>query len=344
MPIEESIMNKIVKFVLACSVPLALAAPVLAHHSAAAYDTQKEITVTGTVMQYRFGNPHIYMTLQVKRADGSAGAVEVEAGAASVLNGLGFKKDSVAAGDVVTITGNPSRNNPDKAMLGKDLYKRDGAYYPLNIASRSIYAARNETATSIAGTWFAPRAEFNAFLGGARNWPVTEKGKAAMAANVDPKATTQKDCIPIGAPAVMFYPVANTITVQSDRVVMKVDWMDAERTIYLDGRKHPPARETFLHGHSVGRWESDTLVVETANFKEHPMGLSASLPSSTQKRLTERFRLSPDHKNLIYSGVIEDPVYLARPVEWSGQWEYRPNMPHSNEKCDLEVARKFLRD
>jgi hypothetical protein len=162
--------------------------------------------------------------------------------------------------------------------------------------------------------------------------------------SADPKANTQKDCIPIGAPALMFYPVANTITVQRDRVTMKVDWMDSERTIYLDGRKHPPAGETSLLGHSVGRWEGDTLVVETTNFKDHPMGLSTSLPSSTQKRLTERFGLSQDRKSLIYSGVIEDPVYLSRPVEWSGQWQYRPNMPHSNEKCDLEVARKFLRD
>ena len=337
-------MNKIARFVLVCSILAALAAPALAHHSAAAYDTQKEVTVTGTVSQYRFGNPHVYMTLQVKKADGSTGAVEVEAGAASVLNPLGFKKDSVAAGDVVTVIGNPGRNSPDKSVLGKDLYKKDGTYYPLNIASRSIYASRNETATSIAGTWFPPRTEFNAFLGGARNWAVTEKGKVAMAANTDPKATTQKDCIPIGAPAVMFYPVADTITVQRDRVVMKVDWMQSDRVIYLDGRKHPLAGETFLHGHSVGRWEGDTLVVETTNFKEHAMGLSASLPSSTQKHLTERFRLSTDHKNLIYSGVIEDPVYLARPVEWSGQWQYRPTMPHSNEKCDLEVARKFLRD
>jgi hypothetical protein len=140
----------------------------------------------------------------------------------------------------------------------------------------------------------------------------------------------------------MFYPVANTVTVQRDRVVMKVDWMDSERTIYLDGRKHPPASQVFLHGHSVGRWEGNTLVAETTNFKEHPMGLSGSLPSSTQKRLTERFGLSPDGKSLIYSGTIEDPVYLAKPVAWTGQWMYRPNMPHSNEKCDLEVARKFL--
>ncbi|PYS47059.1 MAG: hypothetical protein DMG13_28785 [Acidobacteria bacterium] len=336
-------MNKIAKFVLACSMSLPLAAPALAHHSAAAYDTQQEVKMTGTITEYKFKNPHVYMTLQVRKADGSTAAIEIEAGAASVLSPLGFNRDSLAVGDVVTVIGNPARSNSDKFMLGKDLYKSDGAYYPLNIASRSIYTARNEIATSIAGTWFSPRTEFNAFLGGARNWPVTEKGKAAMA-NVDPKATTQKDCIPIGAPALMFYPVANTITVQRDRVVMKVDWMDSERIIYLDGRKHPPAGETFLHGHSVGRWEGDTLVVETTNFKEHPMGLSTSLPSSTRKRLTERFGLSQDGKSLIYSGVIEDPVYLARPVEWSGQWLYRPNMPHANEKCDIDVAHKFLRN
>ena len=94
----------------------------------------------------------------------------------------------------------------------------------------------------------------------------------------------------------------------------------------------------------MGRWEGDTLVVETTNFREHPNGLSTALPGSAQKRLTERFRLGQDGKSLIYSGVIEDPVYLSKPVDWSGQWLYRPNMPHSNEKCDLEVARKFLRD
>ena len=336
-------MSKIVHVIAACSMLIGFAGSALAHHSAAAFDTQQEIKVSGTVTEYKFRNPHVYMSLQVKKADGSTSLMEVEAGAASVLSPLGFTKDSVAVGDVVTISGNPARSNPDKLMLGKDLYKRDGTYYPLNIASRSVYTARNETATSIAGTWFSPRTEFNSFLGGVRNWPVTDKGKAAMS-NADPKANTQKDCVPIGAPALMFYPVANTITVQRDRVTMKVDWMDSERIIYLDGRKHPPASETSLLGHSVGRWEGDTLVVETTNFKDHPMGLSTSLPSSTQKRLTERFAVSQDRKSLIYTGVIEDPVYLSRPVEWSGQWQYRPTMPHSNEKCDLEVARKFLRD
>ncbi len=177
-----------------------------------------------------------------------------------------------------------------------------------------------------------------------RSWPLTDAGKAAMA-SFDPKATAQKDCIPVGVPNLMFYAVADTITVQRDRVVMKVDWMDSERTIFLDGRQHPPASQTFMHGHSVGHWEEDTLVADTANFKEHPLGLSTSgLPGSTKKHVTERFRLGQGGKVLMYSGVVEDPVYLTRPVEWSGQWQYRPNMPHSNEKCDLTVAHKYLGD
>ena len=335
-------MKRITRFVIACSLSLALAVPAIAHHSAAAFDTQKEVKLTGTVKVYTFKNPHVYMTVEVSKADGSKNLVEVEAGAASVLNPLGFNKDSVKVGEVVTITGNPGRNNPDKLMLGKDLVKSDGTYYPLNIASRSVYAGKNDVATSIAGTWHSPRTEFTRFLGGARGWAVTDKGRASMT-NVDPKATTQKDCVPIGAPALMFYPVATTITVQRDRVVLDVDWMDSERIVYLDGRK-PPANQTSLHGFSVGRWEDKTLVVETVNFREHPMGLSTSLPSSTQKRLIERFSLSPDGKALIYSGSVEDPVYLAKPIEWTGRWEYRPGMPHSNQKCDVDVARRFLLD
>jgi hypothetical protein len=336
-------MNPFTKTLVACLIAAALAAPALAHHSAAAYDTQKEVKISGTVVQYRFANPHVYLTLQVKKDDGSVSTVEVEAGAASVLNGLGFTKDSIKSGDVVTIVGNPARARPDGFMLGRELYKRDGTYVPLNIASRSAYESKAAVASSIAGTWFSPRTEFGAFLGGSGRWSLTDKGKAAATGADERTKNALKDCIPVGAPALMFYPVVNVITVQRDRVVMKVDWMDSERIVYLDGRPHPPATQTSLQGHSVGRWDGKTLIVETTNFKDHPMGLSLSMPSSTQKKLTERFALSEDGKALTYSGVLEDPVYLAKPVEWSGKWEYRPTMKPSGEKCNTEVASRFLR-
>src|SRR5262245_11968748 len=121
-------MNTIARYVLTCSMLVTLAVPTLAHHSAAAYNIQQEVKITGTVTEYRFRNPHVYMTVQVKNADGSTSSIEVEAGAASVLGPLGFTKDSVVVGDVVTIAGNPNRSAPDKAILGKDLYKKDGTY------------------------------------------------------------------------------------------------------------------------------------------------------------------------------------------------------------------------
>src|SRR2546427_7618593 len=102
-------MNEIAKVISGCFLVVALASPALAHHSAAAYDTQKEVRLTGTITQYRFGNPHVYMILQVKKADGSTKPVEVEAGAAPVVNTLRFKKESLAAGGGLTVFWNPGR-------------------------------------------------------------------------------------------------------------------------------------------------------------------------------------------------------------------------------------------
>jgi hypothetical protein len=338
-------MNTFVRLACATTASLVLAAPaVLAHHSAAAYDTQKEVTVNGVVKSYRYANPHVLLIVDVKKDDGSVVTMDVEAGAASVLNGLGFTKDSLKVGDLVTISGNPNRTNP-AAMLGRDLYKKpEGTYVPLNISSKSVYEAKvNATATSIAGTWFSPMRSFTGVMGAVNRAPLTDKGKAARAA-ADPRLSSQKDCIPIGEPTVMVYPVATAIDVQKDKVVIKTDWMETERTVYLDGRKHPAPTQTFLHGHSVGHWEGKVLVVETMNFKEHPSGLTTTLPSSTEKKLIERFELGEDGKTLKYSGTLEDPTYLAGPGQFNATMEYRPGMPFSNQKCDIQIAQKFLKD
>jgi hypothetical protein len=318
---------------------------VAAHHSAAAFDMQKEVTITGTVKSYKFANPHVQLIVTVKKDDGSTVDMDVEAGAASVLNGLGFTKGALKIGEVVTISGNPARLNPGEHMIGKDLYKKaDGSYLPLYIGSRSVFDAKqNATASSIAGTWFSPMRNFGGVMGAMGKTPVTDKGKAARAA-ANPDWSSQADCVPIGEPTVMVYPVASNIKVEKDKVTIKTDWMDTVRTVYLDGRKHPAASETFLHGHSVGRWEGKVLVVETTNFKEHPSGLSTTLPSSTQKKLVERFELGEDGKTLKYSGTVEDPVYLAAPGQFSAAFEYRPTMPFSNQKCDVQIARQFMKN
>ncbi len=329
------------KTLVACVLAASCSTAVMAHHSAAAFNTDVESTIMGTVTEYRFGNPHVYMKLDVKKADGTTVTSEVEAGAGSVLSPLGFTRDAVKVGDKVSIVGNASKKDGEKLFLGKELYKEDGTYYPMYIGSRSIYKETDAKATSIGGTWFSPRTSFFAFLGGQRGWQVTDAGKDAIAKSAS-LPTPQKDCLPIGEPALMFYPVATVIDVKKDRVDMHVDWLDSERTIWLDGRAHPAATESFPHGHSVGHFEGTTLVVDSTNFKANPIGLSTSLPSSTGKHLTERFAISEDGKGMVYSGKVEDPEYLKAPLEWSGTWLYRPGMKTSNEKCDIKTAQKFL--
>ena len=53
------------------------------------------------------------------------------------------------------------------------------------------------------------------------------------------------------------------------KIIFRSEWFDEKRTIYMDGRKHPDNAETFVTGHSIGRWEDDTLVVDTRNFDDH---------------------------------------------------------------------------
>jgi DNA/RNA endonuclease YhcR with UshA esterase domain len=111
-------------FILASCALVAMTVPVAAHHSAAAFDTTKKVSVTGKILKYRYTNPHIYLTLEITKEDGTKQEMEVEAGAASVLNPLGFTKDTLKVGEVVTIAGSPSRRDPDKFMLGRDLTKK----------------------------------------------------------------------------------------------------------------------------------------------------------------------------------------------------------------------------
>src|SRR5262245_16563807 len=136
-------MKRVTIVGFACSLLTAIVAPARAHHSAANFDTKQSVTVKGRIVEYSYKNPHIYIVLQVTRDDGPKANMEVEAGSAAVLNGLGLTRTAISVGDLVTIVGNPARTNPEKLMLGLDLYKQDGNYVPLNTGSRSIYDAKN---------------------------------------------------------------------------------------------------------------------------------------------------------------------------------------------------------
>jgi hypothetical protein len=312
-----------------------------AHHSAAQFDTSRNVSVEGVVAKYDWRNPHIYMTLTVKGDDGTSREQEIEAGASSVLLPLGLTPEAVAIGERVTIRGNPARRGG--MVLGRELVKADGAVLPLNINSAaSRKAPEGAAATSIAGTWFPPLAGFRGYNAASRA-SLTQRGQDAAAAFVS-RDTAHADCIPVTAPTLMLYPVTSVVEVAADAVKLHVDWMTSERVVYLDGRGHPTPAAPSLHGHSIGHWEGKTLVVDTTQFTAHKEGLAMGLPSGPAKHLVEHLRLGADGKHLDYEVVVEDPDYLAEPLRYAARWDYRPDLAPTGLACDLGVARRFLDD
>jgi hypothetical protein len=98
---------------------------------------------------------------------------------------------------------------------------------------------------------------------------------------------------------------------QSDKLmVFRLEYYDQVRVVFLDGRPHPG--KDYPHttvGHSVGRWEGDTLVVDTTHLAASTL-MGNGLRHSDDVHLVERFRLTPDGKNLHWTQDVEDPQVL----------------------------------
>jgi hypothetical protein len=89
----------------------ALVLPVQAHHSFAVFfDDGKTVSVTGTVVEFRFLNPHGVIRLDVVDKAGKQEVWKVETNSPSILERRGWTKDSIKAGEVLTVDGWPSRD------------------------------------------------------------------------------------------------------------------------------------------------------------------------------------------------------------------------------------------
>ena len=89
----------------------AAVAPLLAHHSfGAEYDANKPVTITGTVTQLQWMNPHARFYVDVKEADGKITHWNFELGAIPVLLKQGWRRDSLKPGDQVTVEGSRARD------------------------------------------------------------------------------------------------------------------------------------------------------------------------------------------------------------------------------------------
>lgn len=89
---------------------LAASQPLLAHHSGASYDSDHQISLTGTVSNFEWTNPHVFIYLDVKDESGAVVQWRVEGNSPNMLARAGWKKEMIKAGDQITVNGAPAKN------------------------------------------------------------------------------------------------------------------------------------------------------------------------------------------------------------------------------------------
>lgn len=329
-------MSRLISTLLALSVLTAADA----HHSPAAYDVQRTIMLSGTVADYEWGNPHVYIHLVVPGAPDSAW--EIEAGSPTVMERAGWSRDSLRVGDQVFVEVNPPRNPDRTAALLRTLRTGDGRF---SHASGGTLPSSVPTdpvaATDLSGNWLPVAPAFFGFLGPATDWPLTDKARAALAVHNDALNGSQ-NCVSLSAPFLMVWHDLKQIEVGEEITVIRAALIDdVEREVRMNAEpgRAPPTNQ----GHSVGRWDGDVLIVETTGFLEHASGIREGVPSSPAKRLSERFELSADRTRLTYSYELSDPEYLTESVTGTMEWVHRPDLTYTGYECDRDVAGRFLR-
>ena len=218
----------------------------------------------------------------------------------------------------------------------------------LNRIDRSNNSRSVATTTDLAGIW---QAELLPVTNAVRlplfaelaAHPLTDKGEAAKA-DYSEAMNPGADCISNPTPMIISLtaPYLGEFEVRDEIIMFRSEFYDTERTIYLDGRRHPENGERTIQGHSVGSWEGDTLVVDTRLFADHRSPYGIGVPSSAQKHVVERYTLSENGAQLLVDVVMEDPEYLAGPFTGSLVLNYSPHLEMISVECDSEVARRFI--
>jgi hypothetical protein len=122
----------------------------------------------------------------------------------------------------------------------------------------------------------------------------------------------------------------NRITQNRDTIVIEYGQFNLKRTVYTNMKAHPANIKPSRAGHSIGRWEGDTLVVDTVGFS--PGVLNAPVRHSDKLHVVERFTLDPKTMRLTRQYEAEDPLYLKG--KYTGQDTIEPaDAPYVEDTC-----------
>jgi hypothetical protein len=317
-----------------------------AHHGAGRYDTRKDVTLEGWVTRIDFVNPHSYFYFDVVGDDGKVVAMKCETRSATTLRRSGWSPEMFKPGTSIIVTGHPHRDDPtactvETLKIGRaetlQRYQQLSGAKPVDRAKRPFRLPNGKP--NLAGDWaqeqhvlasppggrvgLVPISQAAAIRAGTLPMPdgpagwfpppvtLTEAGRAAAEAlrkrstSEDPRLTCQITSILFDW---VFDGAINRITQSANAIKMEYG-AGLTRTVHMNITAHPAKLAPSRGGHSIGRWDGDTLVVDTVGFQ--PGSLAGTLPHSSALHVVERFTLNPATLELTRGIVAEDPAYFA---------------------------------
>ena len=114
--------------ILAAAVTFLVSSSLFAHHGMTWADNEHPITVTGTVVEFKFVNPHVQMVLDVKGPDGEIQRWNIEMPAPETLHRAGWSSASIKIGDTVAASGGPAKDG--RYLMASRKYKVNGQELP----------------------------------------------------------------------------------------------------------------------------------------------------------------------------------------------------------------------
>jgi hypothetical protein len=289
-----------------------LAMPALAHHGVAPhYDDSKQVTIDGTVAEFRFINPHSFVYLRVVDAEGKEAVWHCELTSRSVLARNGLTPEAFAAGKHVRITGSQARQNPTGCALREAQFDdgsvlRSSTLFSATPPTTPVQEAQSE---SIEGVWAMKTFAVPYYTGA-----LTDEGERLRAAfdpiNDDPAI----DCDP-ASPVRFWVNVNEPFEIRRDGNTVVVDhqFMDSRRVIHLNETAPPPGTPRSTMGYSTGRFDGDALVVETASFVAAALEPRRAVVHTADLELTERLELNATTHELEITWTIHDPAVFKGP-------------------------------
>jgi hypothetical protein len=306
---------------------LLIASSASAHHSFAPhFDSSKPVSISGTLTKFEAQNPHSYVHIDAVDENGKTHEYVCESHGVTQLTRNGITPQLLRTGSRITVTGSLSRHSPymcffDTVTIGEGKkLSVNGPTGPARPAEPSLPARKD-----IFGTWLlAPIPNRSTSGPQPMITFLTPAGEKATAAYDPFKDDPVFRCDPVAVRRVWGAPGTPLEIVRSGNdAVLHHEWMDVRRVIHMNMKEHPKDGKRGSLGHSIGRWDGETLVIETANYSagvlnqyvEQPGQRTRGLLHSAALTSVERLHLDAARQRLVVEVDLADPEYFTRPFD-----------------------------